>query len=358
MNFFDKTPRQSLRILLKASILFLIFNYAFALIPSSALWKISLYNNLIPGRPRFPQENDLNLLFDTHEINNSLQKDGEFKIIVLGHSSTWGHLLDPQETFSGLISEKKLQSCDGKIIHLYNLGYPKLSVFKDLLILDRAMSYEPDAIIWMVTLNSILRESKQHPIINYNAAESQSLIDRYQLPIKIEPNTISFSSRTFLNRREEIARFIKFQLDGMNWFVAGENTSERYIPIGQDVDADLDFGGLPPPELDPNIIMFEIIEAGIALAGDIPLIIVNEPIQIVTKKNSDIRYNHHYPRWAYDQYHQMMQDMAQENNWLYADLWDIVPPTEFTDTAVHRTLTGEQILADEIMEIIEHISCP
>ena len=220
------------------------------------------------------------------------------------------------------------------------------------------MSYEPDAIIWMVTLNSILSESKQHPIVVYNATESQSLIDRYQLPIAINPKTISLADKTFLARRKEIARFINFQLDGIYWLVAGENTSERYTPIGQKVDDDLDFGGLPPPKLNPDIISFEIIEAGMELAGDIPLIIINEPIQVVTEENSDIRYNHHYPRWAYDQYRQMMQATAQKNNWLYTDLWDIIPPTEFTDTAVHRSPAGEQILAEEIREIVERISCP
>jgi len=347
---------QTFRVLIKAALLFLLFNYAFALIPSAALWRFSIYNNFIPGSPRFPQEDDLSLLLLNHEIAAAPQD--EYNVVVLGHSSTWGYLLDAQETFSGSISEKELKTCNGATIHLYNLGYPKLSTFKVLLILDQALPYNPDAVIWVVTLNSMLYEPKQHPIVYENAEIAQSLIDEYAFPISFDTPEETLWDRTFLNRRATLARFIKYQLDGMRAFVAGEHTDPRYTPIGEDLEPSLDFGGMPPPELDAALLMDTVLNAGIDRVGDVPLVIINEPIQIATGKNSDIRYNQHYPKWAYDQYRELMFQAALDNNWHYFDLWNLLPPTEFTNSAVHRTVTGEKIFADEIEKILLEISCP
>src|SRR5689334_18446506 len=133
MNRFPKT---SLRILLKAALLFVAFNYAFALVPNALLWRISLYNTMLPGQARFPLENDLNLMFSTHEIAASAGQRDEYKVVALGDSATWGFYLDSNETFSSNINASGSSICGGRRLHVYNLGYPSLSVFKDLIILQ------------------------------------------------------------------------------------------------------------------------------------------------------------------------------------------------------------------------------
>jgi hypothetical protein len=348
-----------LRVLVKSILLFVIFNYGFALVPNAAIWRISLYNSILPGRPRFAQEDDLNLLFDTHEIAKSGQHPNEYKVIVLGDSSTWGYLLNPEETFSGVINSSNLKTCGKQPVHVYNLGYPKLSLFKDLLILHEAMKYQPDLIIWMITLNSTLRENEQHPIVNKNPKLAQELIDKYGLKIQINASdNPSVQQKTFLARRNDIARFIQYQLDGIRWASAGEDAHKKYEPIGLNVEPDNTFGGLLPPTLDSFLIQFDVLRAGTLIAQGTPVIIVNEPIQIVTGKNKEIRYNKNYPRWAYDQYRELMSSQSAENQWNYKDLWNIIPPTEFTDSAVHRTAAGEKILADKIARTILEASCP
>jgi hypothetical protein len=84
------------------------------------------------------------------------------------------------------------------------------------------------------------------------------------------------------------------------------------------------------------------------LAGNTPLIIVNEPIYISNGKNSDIRYNFFYPRWAYDEYRVLMQQQAQVQGWRYVDLWDAVPSSEFTNSAVHLSPAGSKLLAQKL----------
>lgn len=348
-----------LRILIKSIFLFAIFNYGFALVPNSAVWRLSLYNTILPGRPRFTQEDDLNLLFGTHEIANSVGRQNEYKVFVLGDSSTWGYLLNPEETFSGVINSSHLETCRKQTVHVYNLGYPQLSLFKDLILLQEAMKYEPDLVIWMITLNSTLRENEQHPMVNNNPELAQELTDKYGLAVEIDPEgNPSIQQRSFLARRNELARFIQFQLDGIRWESTGEDAHKKFEQIGLDVDADNTFGGLLPPTLDPYLIQFEVLNAGTLIAQKTPVIIVNEPIQIVTGENKEIRYNRNYPRWAYDQYRELMNMESERNNWVYRDFWDILPPTEFTDSAVHRTVNGEKKLAEKIAEVILEMACP
>jgi len=351
--------RKPLRIILKSMILFVVFNYSFVFVPSSAIWRLSIYNSVIPGRPRFTQEADLDFLFDTHEIASSGRRPNEYKVLVLGDSSTWGSLLNPEETFSGIINSSNIETCRKQPVHVYNLGIAQLSLFKDLIILQRAMSYHPDLIIWMITLNSTLRETKQHPIVNSNPEIAQELIDKYKLGIKINSNnTVSIRQKTFLARKNDFARFIQFQLDGLRWWSTGENVHKDYQPISLNVSADNSFGGLPPPTLDPHLIEFEVLHAATLIAQDTPVIIVNEPIQIVTGKNKEIRYNKNYPRWAYDQYRDLMKAQAEQNHWNYKDYWNLLPPTEFSDSAVHRTANGEKMVAKKIGELILETACP
>src|ERR1051325_9615430 len=153
-------PKRSLRILGKAILLFMVFNYAFAFVPASALWRLSLYNTILPGQTRFPLENDLDLMFNTHEIAASGARNNEYKVIVLGDSSTWGFLLNSNQTFSSIINASGAVTCTQQTVHVYNMGYLSLSVFKDLIILQRAVAHKPDLIIWNVTLNSMLRKSE------------------------------------------------------------------------------------------------------------------------------------------------------------------------------------------------------
>jgi hypothetical protein len=84
----------------------------------------------------------------------------------------------------------------------------------------------------------------------------------------------------------------------------------------------------------------DVLQAGEMMTADIPLFIINEPIFISQGINSNIRYNYYYPRWAYDDYRQILYDSCQINHWNCLDLWNAIDPAEFTNTAVHMTPKG------------------
>jgi hypothetical protein len=84
----------------------------------------------------------------------------------------------------------------------------------------------------------------------------------------------------------------------------------------------------------------------------VPVLLVNEPMFIGSGANSDIRYNFFYPRWAYEDYRQLLSNLALEKSWHYLDLWDTVPASEFTNSAIHLTPKGTTQLAGGIAQAI------
>jgi hypothetical protein len=125
---------------------------------------------------------------------------------------------------------------------------------------------------------------------------------------------------------------------------------ENYERARIDLDASEDFHGLTTLN---NALAFDVLEAG--MTTSIPTLLVNEPILISNGANSDLRYNFYYPRWAYDEYRQLLGKQAREKNWNYLDLWDVVPMTEFTNSAIHLTPRGETLLTDRIATEIQEI---
>jgi hypothetical protein len=351
-------------VLIKALILFLAANAVFAATDwMPLLGRVSIYNTLIPGRARLPYgedpQSDYNLslynleaMFASHEVSARAAPD-EFRVILIGDSSTWGFLLQPEETLAARITRDT-----GGAVRVYNLGYPTMTVTKDLLMLSRAMRYEPDLIIWLLTLES-LPQSKQlaSPILQNNAAAVRALIGEYNLhsdPQDPRLVTPSLWDRTIVGARRPLADLIRLQAYGFLWAATGTDQAiaAEYDPPQSDLDADGSFHELQPPELKESDLAFDVLTAGGVLAGGVPLWIVNEPIYISRGLNSGIRYNFFYPRWAYDQYRLLLADWCRAQNLAYYDFWDLIPAKEFSNSAIHRTPGGEARLAEELQALM------
>ena len=102
---------------------------------------------------------------------------------------------------------------------------------------------------------------------------------------------------------------------------------------------------MPPPHLAASDLAFDVLAAGVSAAGPVPVLIANEPTFVSNGQNSDIRYNFFYPRWAYDDYRQLLAGEAQSHGWRYLDLWDAVGNDQFTDSPIHLSAEGNARLA-------------
>jgi hypothetical protein len=354
------------RVFAKAVLLFVALNAAYLLLgPLPAIGKISIYNSLVPGRLRLPfGENpeasynlslfQLDAMFASHQVSTP-KPAGEYRVLIIGDSSVWGILLRPEETLAGQINALELTTSDGRAVRAYNLGYPTISVMKDLVILSRARTYQPDEIIWLVTLEALpANKQLSSPIVQHNASEVRALIRSTDLDLGTSDPTFAGPGvweRTIVGQRRELADVVRLNLYGVMWAATGIDQvyPENYTPLQKDFEADDSFYDLQPP-LTQDDIALDVLAAGVHLAGDVPVLLVNEPIFVSSGENSDIRYDFYYPRWAYDDYRNLLASEAAQRGWHYLDLWDAIAPTEFTNSAIHINPVGEAQLAQLIVK--------
>ena len=358
------------RVLLKALVLFVLINLVYVLLnPLPLLGRLSMYNGLFPGRLRLPYGDDpgrsfnitlsqLEAMFASHEIQGTFKGEEEFRVLIIGDSSVWGFLLESAQTLSAQINRSELITEDGRTVRSYNLGYPTMSVTKDLMILERGLLNHPDLIIWLVTLESLPRVSQlDSPFLQLNPELTRELITRYALDLDPKDKRFEASTywdRTIVGQRRELAQLIQLQMLGVLWSGSGvdHEIPETYNERLEDLPADLDFHNFMQGGLSTGELAFDVLEGGLQAAGNIPVVFINEPVFISQGENSEIRYNFYYPRWAYDFYREELQSQATARGWYYVDLWDALPSSEFTDSAIHYTPLGSRILAQDIVEVI------
>jgi hypothetical protein len=361
-------------VVIKGVLLFLILNFGVALIPRGGnLGRLSMYNILLPGRVRLPfGENpdqaynlslyDLEAMFASHEINAGLKPEDEYRIILIGDSATWGTLLYPEDTLSGLINQDELITGGGKRVRAYNLAYPTMSLTKDLMILEKALEYDPDLILWPVTLESFpMSVQIETPLVANNPQRVQPLIQRLDLPLDVDKEVFvqdTFWGRTLIGRRRAIFDALQLQFYGVMWAATGidQTYPENVEPAQRDFElGDDEFYGWTSGSLPLNQLAMDALSAGTDLTGDIPVMVVNEPILVSEGENSDIRYNFFYPRWAYDQYRQAMAERSVYADWDYVDLWNFIPQEEFTNSAVHLTPEGSQMYYQALRPTLQRL---
>lgn len=361
-------------VLLKALALFVLLNLVFLWTkPLPALGRISAYNSILPGRVRLPFGEDsersynisilqLEAMQNSHEISSGERPEDEFRVLLIGDSSVWGFLLKPEETISAQINQLGLMTDDGRRIRAFNFGYPTMSVTKDLLFLEMGLKFRPDMILWFVTLESLpVKKQLSSPILQHNPETVRALIDLEA--VGIDPHDEAFIElapleQTLVGRRRELADLIRLQFYGLMWATTGidHHVPEALERPSDDQPEDSTFQDYESGSLPVDEIAFDIIRMGMQQAGEIPLVLVNEPIFIAQGENSEIRYNSFYPRWVYDQYRVRMMELVELEGWRYLDLWDEVPSEEFTDSAIHYSTAGVELVVDQIRDILDEVS--
>ncbi len=356
-------------VLLKATLLFALFNFAFPFLQNIPFKKPSLYNSVFPGRERLPYGDvpqsysvslfDIDAMFATHVLAGAEKNPDEYRVLLIGDSSVWGTLLKPSETLAGQLNAKRVEAC-GKTVQAYNLGYPTLSLLKELLLLDHARRYQPDMIIWLTTLESFANENQlAAPLVANNAPLVRELISRDHLLIDPnDPKLVNPSKwdQTFVGQRRAVANFLRLQLYGTLWASTGIDQvyPKDYVHAQIDLDPSDEFHGLNSANSSSleAALAFDVLDAGMS-AAPVPTLLINEPILISNGLNSNIRYNFFYPRWAYDEYRQLLLEHSAAHNWKYFDFWDLTPMQEFTNSGVHMTPKGESLLTAKVAQAIQ-----
>jgi hypothetical protein len=211
-------------------------------------------------------------------------------------------------------------------------------------------------VLWPVTLESFPRDKQLFaPIVQNNTDRIRPLIETYNL--KLDPFDSRFVDpalweKTIVGQRRSLADLIRLQLYGFSWAATGvDQVIPAEIPLRRSdfEDGDISWQGYQEERpLGTDELALEVLDAGRQMAGETPILLVNEPMYISSGTNSDLRYNSFYPRWAYDQYRELLDAKTSAEGWHYLDLWDSVPAQEFTDTPVHMTPAGVRQTAELI----------
>jgi hypothetical protein len=364
------------RVVVKAALLFFAVSVVyFATQPMTALNRLTVYNWLVPGRTRLPfadypaESYNLSILsidqmIASHVIAQPKAAD-EFRVVLIGDSAVWGYLLEPHETQAECLNRLKLSTPDGRRVRAYNLGYPKLSVVKDALILRRALDHAPDLVIWATTLASLYPSDQlDFEVIKADYATLAALQAEYTFRLWQWP--LSPPERSLIGQRRAIADWVRYQLAGVGWGATGiDHRIPKFVtPHASDLSASTDILTVYPMRLRTANIFVEddltldVVRAGIAwgAAQNVPTLLINEPIY--RNQTSEVRWNLYYPKWAYDSYRVAMQQAAEREGWHYLDRWDAVPADQFTDTDFHTTPAATCAYMASLREPILALSAP
>ncbi|MBL8116191.1 MAG: hypothetical protein J0L63_00080 [Anaerolineae bacterium] len=366
---YNYTRSFIVRVIAKAGLLFLLVNLIFWILqPLPIIGRISIYNILVPGRERLPYGEspeaynlslyNLDAMFASHNIARIKAPD-EFRVAVIGDSAVWGVLLTNPSTLTGYLN-RELLTFEGKKIVFYNLGYPTLSLTKDFIFLEFATRYQPDLILWLVTLESFpISDQLASPILQNNVSHLQRLHEEYGLDLDMNDARLvhpNIWDKTLLGQRRALADWWRLQLFGIGWSNTGIDQQIRgFEPRSNDFDQDTEWHTftIDEPFIEADL-AFSVLSASKKLPTQIPTIIINEPIYIADGANSDLHYNFWYPQWAYDRYRDMLQQQSEQNQWNYIDLWNQIPPERFTDSPVHMDEIGSQLLSEKVMIVLNN----
>lgn len=357
-----------IRILIKAVVLFVLCNAIYMVVdPAMVIGRMSLYNTIYLGRTRLPYGenpvesyslslNNLDAMFASHVISHA-NADDAFRVVLIGDSATWGWFLTADQTYDAHLNVAGLQHPDGQRVKVYNLGYPIMSLTKDLMLLDYARRYDPDLVVWLVSLESFPRDKQTYPpLVQNNPDAVLPLVGAYDLSLEAgDFITRDFLDNTIVGSRRELADLLRLQVYGASWSATG---IDQYIPevityTPNDLDADLSWEQYTEPStISADDLAFDVLAAGIDRMRPVPVVVINEPMFIADGANSDQRYNTLFPRWAYEQYRVLLAEAADTNNWIYVDWWDRIAPEHFTDSPVHLSPEGSAQLAEYLEAII------
>ena len=285
-NALMRTGVSAWRVLLKGVLLFFMLEYALVwLLPAAG--PTNVYAALNMKRQRFPLSTaspvddaqdvgNLDAMFAAHVVSNPKAPD-EFRVIVLGDSAVWGLQLEPAQTLPAELDSLGL-SCDDKRIRVYNLSFPRSSATKDLMILDKALAYHPDLILWSLTWYTLMPKTRvDHWLVTQNPQEFYDLGRRFGFLPR------GWSAPTALEgaaaRNAALFHQIRFQAYSAVELATGlEQIPGPPEKLPGSLSADVTFEGLKPPTLRQGQVSLDQVSDFHKLARSVPVVLVNETL--------------------------------------------------------------------------------
>jgi len=330
-----------LRVLLKALIFFFVFYVLLISFPGPSYF---LFKQLMPKFDKFPVNVvyysnstkhgfnvlnvfDINSLLYSHAISSGAKPKNQYRIIFIGDSTVY---------FGKIYSMLNGYKCGGKFLRAYNLGYPGVAATKDLMILQEAMKYSPNLIVWSVTFS----------IVEDNVAFLRANPDRF-LQLANTYNLSKASYNSFLKRKPVFNQSGNMRLDTyliLYYSILRPATGDQNYIIQTALN---DEAGPTEQVVAPGREdhLLSILRAFKEMTEGIPVLLINEPRPSVIVN--------------LDQYKQFRKDilpLSGKERIDFLDLWNLVPDRDFIDH-VHRNDEGETLYGKAVIPAITEIAC-
>jgi hypothetical protein len=300
-------------------------------------------------------------LLAAHEIAYRPKAADEFRVIVLGDSAQYGATINPDETLTGQLTARRL-TVNGKRLVAYNLAFPGPCVQRDVLILDAVVRYQPDLVIWFVTATGLTSaKNGLHPahltFFRLNQARLDRIVQTYGQEwfySQIVPKPAWYPLLAFHDQDALLAWLQSLMMPFVDYtLLRGPFPDSQRImtkPIPEKASIGEGFLGL---DVMPNEAwQFLLIGKTIAENAGAALLLVNEPMLEGGGPHSDVNYNEVYARGIYDKYRTALGGFASDHRVWYADLWNLIPPEHFNDTAFHADAYGWALVANRLTAIV------
>jgi hypothetical protein len=305
----------------------------------------------------------MDVLFQSHLVSSTPKAVNEYRVFIYGDSSVWGTALDYAETLAGQLDRMQLETCTGQVVRVYNLGYPSNSATKDLLLMQYAQRYRPDLNVWLFSMLAFAPERQGIQFVMDNQAAVESLKALHALDLDtaaFELGRRSFWDETLIGRRRDLNLLLRWNASALLSAIL-ETDEPRQLNDASSVlndqpKADLEYGDLLPPVDLREHLSLQTLEVGNEITQQ-KILYVSEPIAITSGPHSDISYNSLFPRWAYDQYRTILNELTRAPGWQYLDLWNLASQNEFSNSVFHLTPAGTEKLAREIAPAILAQAC-
>jgi len=350
----SKDPNQEVkpfRVLLKALILLIGFNLILISFPAIPAY---LFGMLMPKLDKFPDlvvhydpsashgfglQNvyDINSLFYSHVISRNGKPKNQYRVIFIGDSTVFN---------GGFYKIVDQQICGNIYLYAYNLGYPGPSANTSLLILQEAMKYSPDLIVWSVQASLFGSHGNENlPLANPD--KLKELINDYGLP---EVNANSLSERQIIfNGIEDVRLDIRL----LTYYLILNPSTRNSNKIQSIAVTDLASKTGPvqhlwssfswsPADTATMALQFKAFEK---IAYNVPILMVNEP------RPSFINNLAQYAKYRSD-----ALSLGRTQKLEYVDIADLVPDRDFRDQ-VHRNAEGDMLFGSAIMPYILEAAC-
>ncbi len=355
-----------LRVLAKALAIVFVANFLLlwsGFNPVRAVIMLNTWDIVGHGRARLVYPSDfangqlpLEALFATHAISVRPKPVDEYRVVLLGESGIAGWGLPDEDTLAEQLTARSIRF-DGKRLIAYNLAYPQPSVARDVLILDAALGYDPNLVIWFVTPAALNNAEEviganrvffdlNHLRLERLIAEYPTLLHAWYEGHRAGLFTPQPSWQRLIALRDQDLLPIWANALFYPFIPPDLAQSDRRLG-GEPVPAEARYTNDSPGfERMPNE-TWNFLRVGClrAQVEGVTLLLVNEPMLIGIGGHSDVNYNAHYQRALYDRYREALNVFAVHHDLWYVDLWNIIPAARYTDTPLHADAEGYAILA-------------